>query len=124
MATAREVIKSALRKILSLADTEDPSASDMADGLEALNDYMESLAVDSVTIAHRTLALDDRVNLDDAHIRGLKAQMAVEMAPEFGATVDPQTAFIAREGIKALRADTKVKRATSLDSALLRNRSW
>ena len=124
MATAREVVKSALRKINSLADTEEPSTSEMADGLEALNDFMESLAVEGVTVAHQTLVLDDTVNLDPAHIRTVKNQLAVELAPEFGAAVDPQVAFIAREGMKALRADTRLKRTVPVDTALLRGFRW
>lgn len=124
MATAREVLKAALRKILSYGATEEPSAEELDDGLEALNDFMESLAVEGVTVAHQTLTLDTALNVDEAHIRGIKAQMAVELAPEFGAAVDPQTAFIAREGMKTLRADTKLKRTTRLDSALTRNFRW
>lgn len=124
MATAREVVKSALRKILSLSDTDDPSASEMVDGLEALNDFMESLSVDGVRLSHQTLTLDETVNLDKAHIRGLKAQLAVELAPEFGASVDPQVAFIASESRKTLRSDTNIKRPTRVDSALLRNHRW
>lgn len=124
MATAREVVKSALRKIISLGDTEEPSTSEMADGLEALNDFMESLAVEGVTVAHQTLALTDTVNLDPAHIKTVKNQLAVELAPEFGAAVDPQVAFSAREGMKALRADTKLKRTVPVDTALLRGFRW
>lgn len=124
MATAREVVKSALRKILSLGDTEEPSASQMTDGLEELNDLMESLVVDGATVSHQTLTLDDNLNVDPAHIRGLKAQLAVDLAPEYGATVDPQTAFTAREAMKMLRADTKLRRTTTLDLALTRPLRW
>ncbi len=120
MATAREIIKSALRKILSSGDTNEPTTSELADGLEGLNDFLENLAVDGVRIAHQTLTLDDTVNVDKAHIRTIKAQLAVELAPEFGSAVDPQVAFIAQQGMKALRADTKLTRSTPLDSALVR----
>lgn len=124
MATAQEVVKAALRKILSLGDTEEPSASEMDDGLEALNDFMENLVVEGVIAAHQTLSLTSTVNLDKAHIRTLKHALAVELAPEFGASIDPQVAFVAREGMKMLRADTKFKRSTSLDPALTRPLRW
>lgn len=124
MATAREVVKSALRKILSDGDTSEPTASEMADGLEALNDFMENLVVEGVNISHQTLTLDSVLNIDKAHIRTIKNQLAMELAPEFGATVDPQIAFAATEGMKAFRADTKVSKTTRLDSALLRSRRW
>lgn len=124
MATAREVIKSALRKILADGDGVEPTAAEMADGLEMLNDFMESLSVEGVILSHQTLTLDSTINLDKAHIRGLKNMMAVEFAPEFGAVVDPQVAFNAREGMKALRSDARLRRTTRLDKALLRNTAW
>ena len=92
----------------------------MTDGLEALNNRLASLAVRGVRIAHQTLTLDDTVNLDDAHILWIKSQLAVDLAPEFGAAIDPQVAFEAREGMKALQADTSFAVSTPVDSALLR----
>jgi hypothetical protein len=124
MATAREVVQSALRKILSDGEGTSPSAAEMEDGLEALNDFMESLSVDGVRLTHQTLTLDDSVNLDKAHIRGLKAQLAVELAPEFGASIDPQVAFTAKESKKSLRADTRARRTTPVDTAILRGNRW
>jgi len=122
MATAREVVKSALRKILG--DTEDPSTGEMADGLEMLNDFMESLVLEGVVVAHQTLLLDDEINIDKAHIFGLKNIMAGKLAPEFGAVIDPQVAFDAGEAMKMLRSDTRLKRATRIDPALLRRNTW
>lgn len=124
MATAREVVKAALRKILSLGDTDEPSSSEMADGLEAFNDFMESLVVDGVFVSHQTLTLDDEVNIDKSHIRTLKNQLAIDLAPEFGAAADPQIAFQAQQGMKAMRADTKFKRPARLDNAILRTHRW
>ena len=124
MATAREVVKSALRKVLSIGDTEEPSASEMTDGLEALNDFMESLATKGIRISHQTLALDDTINIDKAHIGAIKDSLAVKIAPEFGAAVDPQVAFDAREGMAAFRADTNRARVTPVDTALLRRHRW
>lgn len=118
--TAREAIKSALRKILSTGATEEPSADQMADGLKALNKRMASLTVRGVRIAHQTLTLDDDIALDEAHIITIESQLAVDLAPEFGAAVDPQVAFEAKEGMKALKSDTSFAVSTPVDSALLR----
>ena len=120
MATAREIVKAALRKIISYGATEEPSAQEMSDGLEALNDRLDSLAVRGVRIPHQTLTLDDEVALDRAHIFTIKNQLAVDLAPEFGAAIDPQVAFEAREGMKALQSDTSFAVSTPVDSALLR----
>lgn len=122
MATAREVIKSALRKIL--ADSEEPASDDMADALDTFNDFMESLALEGVFVAHQTLNLEDTVNIDKSHIQTLKHHLAVLLAPDYSAAIDPQVAFTAREGMKALRADTKLRRATRIDTALLRSKQW
>lgn len=121
MTTAREVVKSALRKLQVIEDGGEPTASEAKDSLEGLNDFLENLSVDGVSIAHKTLTLDDTVNIDKAHIQTIKNQLAVKLAPEFGAAVDPQVAFDALQGMKALRADTKLKKPTRVDSALLRS---
>lgn len=125
MATARKVVKAALRDILSSGDTEEPTASEMADGLEALNDFMDSLPTRGVYVSHQTLALDDSLNVDAAHIETIQNKLSVKLAPQFGAAVAPQIAFDANEGMKAFRADTRLARTTPVDSALLRtNRRW
>ncbi|MGI9492768.1 MAG: hypothetical protein ACR2QF_10255 [Geminicoccaceae bacterium] len=120
--TARQVCKSALRKILAETDAVEPTAAELADVLESFNDMMHALMVMGARIGHQTLALDDNVNLDEGHIKGVKAMLAVEIAPEFGAAVDPQVAFAASEGRKALQSDTQLAVPTQLDSALLRRR--
>lgn len=55
MTTARSIIKSAMRKAGILTKTEEPSADEAADGLEMLNDLMDSWSNDSMVIYSRSL---------------------------------------------------------------------
>lgn len=118
--TARTVIKAALRLILKEAESVEPTAATMTDGLEALNDMLAGLAVRGVRISHQTLALADNVNIDDAHMETLKAMLAVKLAPEFGFAVDPQVAFTAEQGRRNWQADTAIVPKASVDGALRR----
>jgi len=123
--TARTVCKSALRKILSESgEAVEPTAAELRDTLEALNDMLSSLVVNGINVSHQPLALDDNLNLDEAHMKGVKAMLAVQIAPEFGAAVDPQVAFDAQMGKTALQSDTNLAVSTPVDTALLRRRYY
>lgn len=121
--TARTVCRTALRNILSeSAEAVEPTAAELKDVLEALNDMLASLSVNGINISHQTLALDDNLNLDEAHMQGIKAMLSVKIAPQFGAAVDPLIAFDAQMGKTALQSDTNLAVSTPLDTALLRRR--
>lgn len=83
MTTARDVVEGSLRKIGVYAAGQSVSAEDADDTLTALNDMMHGLEMDGVWLGHTTLALNDTVNLPDSHIEGLKAMLAVRVAPEY-----------------------------------------
>lgn len=55
MATARKIIKSAMRRAGILTGNENPTAEEAADGLEMLNDMLASWSNDSMVIYARTL---------------------------------------------------------------------
>lgn len=55
MTTARSIIKSAMRKAGILTKTQDPSADEVTDGLNMLNDMLDSWSNDSMVIYARTL---------------------------------------------------------------------
>lgn len=59
MATAREIVERALKRVGVLDAGENASASDLADGLTALNEMLYAWKGDGVDIAHQGFAASD-----------------------------------------------------------------
>jgi len=59
MATVRDIITQALKRIRVIASGETPQASDIADGLTALNQMMSGWATNGVNVLHNDYALAD-----------------------------------------------------------------
>jgi hypothetical protein len=119
MATANDVVKSALRLLGVIGAAEAPSADMAQDGLEALNDLMHAFAANGIDWTHQTLALADPVQLDAKHIRGLKYLLAQALAPEYERTLSPEAQLLADQGYRALQADFSSEDEAEIDSALL-----
>lgn len=118
MATARDVIKRALRLIGVTAAAEDPSAEDADVALTAFNAMMHALSQDGIRYEHDTLSLDGAINMPDPEIRAITAMLAVEIAPEFGAPVRPDVLQTATDGRSALRASYFTLDVADIDPAL------
>jgi hypothetical protein len=99
MATARDVITRALRK----RKVSDPTAAELVDGLEDLNDMLAAWAIDGIDIQHVTLASGDTVDVPDNHILTLALSLA-ERLTEYGSPLEPEDIMAAERGRTALRA--------------------
>lgn len=127
MATARSVIKTALRLISAIQPNETPTADEAQDGLEALNDLLSSWALHGVEVDHSSLVLDDDVNLPDSHMQGIKYILAVKLAPEYGVAITPEVASVADHEWQKIQAHHTTVEEMSLDTALAWNpskRNW
>ena len=83
MTTANDVVTGAAKKINVIAAGETLSGQDAADGLQNLNDMLHAFELQGIFLGHTDLALAGTINLPDSHIEGLKAILAVRMAPEY-----------------------------------------
>jgi hypothetical protein len=120
MATARDVVDGALKLLRRTGASGTASNEDAADCLTILNDLMASWASKGVDVNHYELELETPFSLDDKHVRGVKALLAVEVAAAFGvAEVPPYVARQAADGWVALCGDFFTVPEATFDTALV-----
>lgn len=104
MATATQVAKSSLGWILVKDAIAPLNATDVSDFIFAMNNYMLGLDAEGVTLGYTLVTgPDDEVTIPTGTLRGLIANMAVEVAPSYDAVVTPGLAQIAVDGLKQMR---------------------
>ena len=106
MATALDVISGAL-KLLGVRAAEAPiTDAEAQDGLESLNDMLnEWEIVRDISLGFETVdALQDVLSVSDGVIGGLKANLAVYMAPEYSREVSLSLERRAVMGMRAIQA--------------------
>ena len=119
MATAAQVIKAALQRIL-VQDSEAPlQADEFQDSIFALNNYMFDLDAEGITLGFtEILTLGQTVTVPTGALRGVIANLAIEMAADFDATVTPALQRAAEEGLKTMRKLGVIMGATNFSSTL------
>lgn len=119
MATAAQVIKAALQKIL-VQDSEAPlQADEFQDSIFALNNYMLDLDAEGITLGFTEISsLGDSVTIPTGALRGVIANLAIEMSADFDATVTPGLQRAAAEGLKAMRKLGVIMGATEYPGSL------
>jgi hypothetical protein len=61
-----------------------PSAAEMNDGIDTLNEMLQSAAIGGMDLGLPTLVQSDTVNTDAAFIKGIRYNLAVELAGAHG----------------------------------------
>jgi hypothetical protein len=124
--TARDVIVSALRLIHVLGAGDPVAAHDEEIGLERLNDMLASWATKGVDIGHYPLTINQTFPLEERHVRGAKALLAAELAPDFGKSVTDAVALAARDGWLAIQAEYVLPDDATFDAGIVRTpaRKW
>lgn len=89
MATARDVLTKAFRRMKILAGSEPLSADDAVDGLSTMNDLMAGFGPKGVAYVHSTLTLTTVVNVPDEQIANLVWLVAESLAPDYGYEFTP-----------------------------------
>ena len=119
MATAAQVIKAALQRII-VQDSEAPlQADEFQDSIFALNNYMFDLDAEGITLGFTEItSLGDAVTVPVGALRGVIANLAIEMAADFDATISPALQRAAEEGIKTMRKLGVIMGATNFPSTL------
>ena len=104
MATAAQVIKAALQRIL-VQDSEAPLEPDeFQDSIFAMNNFMLDLDAQGVKLGYTEINnLGETVTIPVGALRGLITNLAIEMAPDFDVQVSGTLAQIANDGLKAMR---------------------
>lgn len=105
MATALDVIRRAMRLIGALQEGEVPNADQASDGLVSLQAMLgewETRGVGLGALADAEHAAADTVNVPVTHLNALALNLAVLIAPEYGAGAAQQA--VAPQAERAFRA--------------------
>lgn len=120
MATAIDIITRALRLIGAQAQGETPRADDAQDALLALNAMLQAWEGDGIRFGNAyPAALADTLNLSARELDAVAHNLAVRIAPEYGAGASPlllDTADKLRRQVQAIYFD---RRPARLDPTLI-----
>lgn len=104
MITAGELAESALKRILVQASEAPLEPDQYADFFADMNAFMASLYADGIRLGYTPVDnVADEVTIPDGAVRGVIANMALEVAPDYAAEVSPQLQQQASAGMKTLR---------------------
>ena len=104
MATVAQVVKASLQRILTQASEAPIEADEAQDFIFAMNNYMLALDAEGISLGYTEVSdLGDDVTVPTGALRGLIANMAIEVAPDYGGEVSSGLVKAATEGMKAMR---------------------
>lgn len=119
MATALDIITGAMRKLGVIEANAQPSAEEAEQGLSALNDMCNAWNAQGIFTGFSTLATTaDEFILDERHHGGVKAMLAVYLAPEYSAAPSPLVMGQAYSAGLLLKADYRPIDTLRVDTAL------
>lgn len=119
MATASDIVTSAMGYIQNREDEEAVSTSDMALGIEVLNDLMFSWSTSGLRVGYQKVAASsDEVTAPDTALLAIKQGLAVQLAPFFYSAVGVDIQRRAMESEQRLRMLVQPRPAASLPPAL------
>ena len=104
MATVSQVLKASLQRILVQASEAPIEADEAQDFIFAMNNYMLALDADGVSLGYTEVDnLGDEVTIPTGALRGLIANMAIEVSPDYGGEITQGLVLAASEGLKVMR---------------------
>ena len=119
MATAAQIAKASLQRILVQASEADLEPDEYQDYIFAMNNYMLALDAEGVKLGYTEVSsLGDEVTVPVGALRGLIANMAIEVAPDYSGVISPGLVTAASEGLKAMRRLGQTIVATAYPSTL------
>ena len=103
MAKAEEFVQAILQEIIVQESEQQIAAPDAQDTIEAMNDYMTAQDALGVSLGYTLIDdLGDDVTIPPGAFMGVKKNVAIYMASQFGATVKQATVEMAKVGYKAM----------------------
>ncbi len=104
MATVAQVAKASLQRILVQASEADLEPDEFQDYIFAMNNYMLALDAQGIALGYTEVSdLGDDVTIPTGALRGVIANMAIEVAPDYNGTISPGLVQAAKEGMEAMR---------------------
>ena len=104
MATAAQVIKAALQRILVQGSEADFEADEYSDAIFAMNNMMLAYDADGIKLGYTQVNnLGDDVTIPVGALRGLIANLAVEIAPDYDGQISPALLRAANDGYNTMQ---------------------
>ena len=122
MHTAGEVIVDALQNLIIQASESDINADEAQTAIRFMNDYMASIAAyPGINLGYTVVSnLGDPVTIPEGAIRGLKANLAIALAPQYSVPLTQELLIASQAGQKAMLAISFKIRRTQYGSTLPR----
>ncbi len=119
MATVAQVATAALKRILVQGSEAPLEADEYQDFIFALNNYMLALDAEGVTLGYTVVEdLADEVTVPTGALRGIIANMAIEVAPDYNGTISPALVTAAAQGLQVMRIIGQTISPSSFPSTL------
>ena len=119
MATAGEIASQALKRILVEADEAPLEASEYADFLDAMNNYMAALEGDGYLFGYEPVGnVNDEVTVPDSILRALVANLAIDVHADYGGQITDSLAKQAVEGYRTLLRVGKPRKDAAVNARL------
>jgi len=104
MATAAQVTKAILQEILVHGSESELEADEFKDTVFVMNNYMTAQDANGINLGYTVVSnLGDEITIPAGAIQGLISNVAIMIAPQFGATVDQGLVVKAKIGLQAMR---------------------
>lgn len=104
MATAAKVITAALQRILVQGSEADLEPDEYQDAIFAMNNYMLALDADGVSLGYTEVTnLGDEVTIPTGALRGLIANLAIEVSPDYNGTITQGLVAAATAGLAVMQ---------------------
>ncbi len=103
MATAAKVLTAALQRVIVQASEAELEQSEFQDAIFAMNNFMLSLDADGIRLGYTEVTtLGDEITIPTGALRGLIANVAIDISPDYGGNVSPALVLQAKEGLKVM----------------------
>lgn len=104
MATVEQVAKAALNRIMVQGSEAPLEADEYQDFIFAMNNFMAQLAAQGINLGYTEVdSIQDEVTIPTGALRGLIANMALEVAPDYGGVVTAELQLAAANGAQTMR---------------------
>ena len=104
MATAAQVIKAALQRILVQASEANLEPDEQQDTIFAMNNLMLAYDADGIKLGYTEVStLADTITIPTGALRGLIANLAIEISPDYNGSITAALADAARNGLDTMR---------------------
>ena len=119
MATVAQVAKASLQRILVQGADAPLQADEYDDYIFALNNWMLDLDASGITLGYTEVSdLGDELTVPTGALRGIIANMAIEVAPDYNGQITPGLQKAAIEGMQTLRLIGQTVPTSSYPSTL------